>query len=165
MVLVVPCDPEVSRGAAPPRATCLQSLQHCNHGVQTMQVRALLKPRSCNLQPLGLCWAGEKRTHGCVLPSSSLPCAITADTATGMADTCGDEDAATSGCRSCLLPPGAAGLLLLPPPPPPHASTDAETIAVIIPTMVTVTVAEMPASSHRRLYFISSVFQSLFHFV
>lgn len=47
----------------------------------------------------------------------------------------------------------------------PRTSPDAETITVIIPAMVTVTVAEMPASSHRRLYFISSVFQSLFHFV
>lgn len=112
MVFVVPCDPEVSRGVASPRAACLQLLQHCNHGVQTVQDRALLKPCSHKLQPLGLCWAGEKRTHGCVLPSSSLPCAITADTATGVADTCGDEDVTTSGCRSLLLPLGAAGLLL-----------------------------------------------------
>lgn len=51
---------------------------------------------------------------------------------------------------------GGAGVRSLPPPP--CAYTDAETITVIIPTMVTVTVAEMPASSHRRLYFISSVF-------
>lgn len=50
-------------------------------------------------------------------------------------------------------------------PVQPRTSPDAETITVIIPAMVTVTVAEMPASSHRRLYFISSVFQSLFHFV
>lgn len=51
------------------------------------------------------------------------------------------------------------------PPVQPRTSPDAETITVIIPAMVTVTVAAMPASSHRRLYFISSVFQSLFHFV
>lgn len=119
--------------------------------------------------PLGWGWRGAEAARGSneLSPASLHPCWP----GRGEPYTRGDKATAAFGCRSRVGVPGeqrcwGCGCAFSSPlHVHPRAYADAETIAVIIPTMVTVTVAEMPASSHRRLYFISSVFQSLFHFV
>lgn len=154
------CCPRSPPGAEPARAVIVTAKPS---DVRAVQVKALPKPHVCvslSHLPLGLRRAG--REGGELQQGWShhiLCCARPAHPkwGWGLVDRAGGSWAGLGVVCMCILLP------LLPVQP--RTSPDAETITVIIPAMVTVTVAEMPASSHRRLYFISSVFQSLFHFV
>lgn len=153
------CCPRSPPGEEPARAVIATAKPS---DVRAVQVKALPKPHVCvslSHLPLGLRRAGRERscssagvTASCAVPGQLIPNGA-GDSWTGL----GARGQGWGCCGVCILLP------LLPVQP--RTSPDAETITVIIPAMVTVTVAEMPASSHRRLYFISSVFQSLFHFV